>query len=133
MAYTSNYLHACTSIVYNKERSQSTGKRISTLMLFIKYVTQFISLYPVLLALETIRPTRLSLHNYPGKQLFKRESQGLVICEAVLPSSPLLHPDPNERGEIYTQPTHTMRVQSHSEVTDDCTGTPSGPHTEMAS
>ena len=51
------------------------------------------------------------------------------MCEAVLPSSPLVLPDPNERGGEYTQHTHTLRVQSRSEVTDDRMGTPSGTHT----
>ena len=59
----------------------------------------------------------------------KKNRKGLVMGEAVLPSSPLVLPDPNERGGGHTQHTHTLRVQSRSEVTDDRTGTPSGTHT----
>ena len=51
-----------------------------------------------------------------------------------MPSSPPMLPDPNERGGGCTQHTHTLCVQSRSEVMDDRTEPPRDPHryTEMA-
>ena len=106
-------------------------KFISTPMLLIKhFTTNYIPIYPklCLLSRQYVRRGYLYLIDFVNSYS-KENGKGLIMCEAALPSSPLVLPDPNERGGGHTQHTHTLRVQSRSEVTDDRTGTPSGTHT----
>ena len=71
-------------------------------MLLIKYFTtnNYVPIYPKFCSIsrQYVRCGYLYLidfvNSYP-----KENRKGLIMCEAVLPYSPLVLPDPNERGE----------------------------------